>query len=195
MASKEKFEIIRNTQTSLRELCPKPSYFLNFAKSSKAQMEIMGLVIVVILIALGVLFALRFMLSGEQTDIRKEVVESELASNIMNAMLSTTTDCSAKNPITMAELFQDCAVTNSIRCDSGEEACTTVRWTSEFMLNATLGEGGKDYHFQIEGAAQTEARAMLNFSNHGACGRLYELKTVPMPTKVGTATLKLYLCK
>lgn len=160
----------------------------------KAQMEIMGLVIVVILIALGILFALRFSLSAEKTDLRQEVVESELGSHMLNAMLSTTTNCT-HNPITLAELYQDCSVANTIVCNSQRKACEEARFASEFIFNKTLDAWGKDYYFTIEGAASFQAQSLLNISNNGPCQRLYELKTVPLPTRVGTALLKLYICK
>src|SRR3989338_1458543 len=113
--------------------------------ASKAQMEIMGLTIVVILIAIGILFALRFSLSEDTSTLRQEVVESELGGKFLTALLSTTTDCSLQNPITVSELFQDCAVSQRILCSSGERSCEESADITIHLLNATLGTWGKSY--------------------------------------------------
>jgi len=166
----------------------------------KAQMEIMGLVIVVILIALGVLFALRFSLSEDTSGLREEVVESELAGSLLNAMVSTTTECNTINPITLAELYQDCSsLSNGIRCESttpGRTACEEAQNITQLMLNETLEKWGKKYHFHISGSASEDAKIALNISNTiDGCGRLYERKSIPLPTRVGTVILQLDICK
>ncbi|MBS3128305.1 hypothetical protein J4410_04125 [Candidatus Woesearchaeota archaeon] len=164
--------------------------------ASKAQTEIMGLVIVVILIALGVLFALRFSLSDDKTDIREEVVESELAAHMLNAMVSTTTSCNNRNPITLAELYQDCSLTNRIRCDSGRNACEEAKNITTIMLQETLNVWKEKYHFQMAGSASQTAKLALNITNTvSGCGRLFERKAIPLPTQVGTVILQLDICK
>ena len=163
--------------------------------ASKAQMEIMGLVIIVILISMGVLFALRFSLSDQKSNLREQVVESELAAHILNAMLSTTTNCTNKNLITIAELYQDCALSNRVRCDSGRDACEEAQNVTKLILDKTLEIWGKSYRFKIDGAVSDTAKTELNITNKGGCGRQYERKTIPLPTGVGTALIQLDICK
>ncbi len=77
--------------------------------SKKSQMEIMGLVVIIILIAIGMLFAVQFLLKKPTGETAAKAEESVLAANFLNAMLSTTTECQSR---TVRELLQDCALTS-----------------------------------------------------------------------------------
>ena len=90
----------------------------------RAQMEIMGLVIIIILIAIGMLFGVQFLLKKPTARPTASVKESILAANFLNAMLSTTTDCYDRS---MRDLLQDCALT------SGATTCMTP---DNFTLNS-----------------------------------------------------------
>ncbi len=75
--------------------------------SKKAQMEILGLAIVVLLLILGMVFVVRFIALSDKGSIRKEVSESQIASNYIATYLDTTVrDCRG---LTIEELLIDCA--------------------------------------------------------------------------------------
>ena len=60
----------------------------------KAQYEVIGLLMIVILISLGVLFVIQFQIGAEQSDLKVSHVEAEFASSFLNAFIETTAeDC------------------------------------------------------------------------------------------------------
>jgi len=89
------------TRKNLGFLAPRKLRF-----STEAQMEILGLAIVVVLILVATTFVVRFLVLRTPVDYRKGFVSSELASNMLNTFLKTAAkDCSQ---LTMTELLQDC---------------------------------------------------------------------------------------
>ncbi len=71
----------------------------------KSQMEIMGIAIVVIIISIVIVFVIRFAILQKPAEHKKEFAQSEIATNLVNTLLSTTTKCKG---MTFNELFQDC---------------------------------------------------------------------------------------
>ena len=122
-------------------------------RRKRSQMEIMGLAIIMILVMLGVLFAIRFVLKKPDTDIRKSYLESQQASNMINAMLGTTTDC---HDTTIKELLQDCAVTASIDCD-GASSCDYVDNAFATIFAETFISWKREFRFYIDGPSSLQA--------------------------------------
>ena len=90
-------------------------------KKKKSQMEIMGLVIIVILITLGLFFVVRFIITKQPSEIKKSYTQTEIAANILNSLLKTTSkDCYGMD---VTQLLQDCAVyrdaeTSQVKCEN-----------------------------------------------------------------------------
>ncbi|MBD3304655.1 hypothetical protein GF343_05955 [Candidatus Woesearchaeota archaeon] len=147
-------------------------------QSKRSQMEIMGLVIIVILVAIGMLFAIQFLLKKPVGRETAAVKESTLAANFLNTLLSTTTDCFDRN---MRELLQDCALTGgSITC-FGMSSCDYADDQLKIMLENTLGRWNKDYYFSIKGAPDVEK---IKFGEECTyCER--EAKIHPVPVRPG----------
>ena len=83
---------------------------------TKAQMEILGLAIVVVIMLAAAMIYLRLSATNKDTDYRKPFTSSEIASNILNTFLDTTSrDCSQQ---TMTELLQDCAQSTALLCQN-----------------------------------------------------------------------------
>ncbi len=82
---------------------------------TKSQMEIMGIVIIIILFSVGLLFAVQYVILKKPTDVKKSFLQAELSSNSLNAMLKTNIlEC---NNADMAALFKDCTgVSPEIDC-------------------------------------------------------------------------------
>lgn len=73
---------------------------------TKSQMEIMGIVIIIILFSVGLLFAIQYVILKKPSDVKKSFLQAELSSNSLNAMLKTNVpEC---NNADMAALFKDC---------------------------------------------------------------------------------------
>lgn len=111
----------------------------------RAQMEILGLAIVVVLILVATIFVVRFLVLKAPVDYRKGFVSAELASNMLNTFLKTAAkECSQ---LTMTELLQDCAQGRGIVCDTGEDSCNFVESAAEGIFSQTLGKWNMDYEF------------------------------------------------
>lgn len=108
------------------------------AKLRKAQTEVLGLVIVVVLITFALLFALIYITSKPPSTTREKYIQSELASNTLSTLLGTTTDC---NDYEIWELYADCAKPSAhISCAAGD-SCQHV---SDIVKNKILYPALKD---------------------------------------------------
>jgi len=155
---------------------------------AKAQMEIMGLAIIVILVALGMLFAVQWLLKSPGTSPAEAVKESTLAANFLNTMLSTTTDCHDRS---VRELLQDCSLTGGRLDCFGTPSCEYSEQIIGSMLEGSLDRWNKDYHFTISGSADVK-----NIEFGSACMGEYESKRHPVPVKPGfEIVLKLDICR
>lgn len=157
------------------------------ANSRKCQMEIMGLAIIMILIGLGLLFAVQFILKPSP-DITARVKESTLAANFLNTLLSANTACQQRN---IKELLQDCALTGGIiECPDGR-SCEYAKKQIKLILDDTLAVWRKDYRFNVSGSPEITP---ISFAR-GKCAGDKEVKEHPVPVKPGfNIVLKLEIC-
>lgn len=157
-------------------------------KNKKSQAEIVGLVIIVLLITIGLLFVVKFVVLREPSELKKGFVHSELASNMINVLLKTTTDCKGSS---VTELFQDCAAFNRIDCE-GIDSCDKVDETIEMIFNNSLEKWNKPYEF----SAYLVGSKPIIEKSYGKCPRNIdrESKTYPIPTDRGTLFIQLDIC-
>ena len=172
--------MIKNKKMKMKHF---QSLFFSKAKNKKSQMEIMGLAIVVVLIALGMLFAVKFVLLKEDTGYRKEYTTTQLTANMLNTLLYTNTNCSG---ISVSELLEDASkYTHSIRCNDPVDSQKFVNKTINYLLFKTLNQTlHKDYYFKASTQDKELVEAGKSFSR-----RVRERKTHFLPTDVGTITI------
>ncbi len=153
----------------------------------RAQMEILGLAIVVVLILVATIFIVRFLVLKSPTEYRSGFVSSELASNTLNTFLKTSAaECSQ---LTMTELLQDCARAESITCDNGQGSCSFVNSTAISILSRTLGSWGMRYEF----LAYTDSKlTLINIGQQ--CRGEKKSKLFPIPATTTTIYAKLDIC-
>jgi len=124
--------------------------------NNKGQTEIFGLVIIVILLAIGLLFAIVILTKTPTKEIQR-VKESVQAANFLNTIMSTTSPCAKKS---VRQLLQDCALANEDWTGAtycGEKnTCQIAEDMITVMLSQTLGKWGKQYYFYIEGTPAIE---------------------------------------
>lgn len=152
-------------------------------------MEIMGLAIIVILISLSMIFVVRFVVLKKPTDFKKAFTQTELASNMLNTFLKTTSeDCTG---LSMTELLQDCAQGPSIFCEDAavSSSCEYVENTATEIFGNTLGLWNIDYYFSVY-----EDVSSLWIELGSACIGAKKSKLYPIPSAARTLYVKLDIC-
>ena len=104
----------------------------------KSQMEILGLAIVVVIILMATIFVVRFVVLKTPTDYREGFVYSEEANNFVSVFLKTNAD--GCKQLTMTELLQDCAQSESLCCLNCDDADTSTHVSSCRFVNLTAAE-------------------------------------------------------
>ena len=108
-------------------------------------MEILGLAVVVLLLLIGAVFVVNLVGTKAPADYRKGFVSSQTASNMLSSFLKTVSDgCSQ---LTMTELLQDCAQSQSVMCDDSEYSCSFVNSTARHIFSQTLDKWKYKYEF------------------------------------------------
>lgn len=135
---------------------------MRFTKRRKAQMEILGLMIVIILIIMGILFAVRFVITKPASETKQEYTRSQLTSNFGIALLQATTeDCRG---IDMTELLTDCSEFESITCGNGKRSCDYANESILYILENTLDPWRVKYYISVFANPQMP---LLTFNSSG----------------------------
>jgi hypothetical protein len=121
--------------------------YIDKMRKKKAQMEIMGLAMIIILLALAMLFVVRFVVLRPPEDIKKTFTYETLAQNTLNTMLLTTTECGDRPVL---RLLIDCAEGGFIQCPQSTNSCTYSQDVIEEIITHTLEEWNKDYYLTIK---------------------------------------------
>jgi hypothetical protein len=157
-------------------------------KQKKAQIETMGLLVVVVLVSLILFFVLAFNLKkdpGEQSE--KEVFEETQAiSNIGTTMLETTSSCEW----TVRELLEDCAYRKEIVC-KGNLSCVEANNTMTKILDLTLNEWDYAYNIVVKNSQNYDV-----LSQGTACKNVTNSRreTTPFGTNYGSMSLIITTC-
>lgn len=132
----------------------------------KAQEEIVGFVMIVLLVTIILVVFLGFYLRGHKQDYRTESVE---VSQFLDSMLEYTTECSLTNGYSYASvssLASDCAERNSL-CSNGRSACQVLQNSTKEIIESSWFFGQenpeKGYRFNVKAGNTT-----LVFHNVGS---------------------------
>ncbi|MCB9362472.1 hypothetical protein H6504_03470 [Candidatus Woesearchaeota archaeon] len=158
----------------------------------KAQMEVLGLMVVVLLLSIAVLFVVTFVFLDETRDPSQQHQESQLSSNLLNAMLQTTAmDCGKQQ---LKSLFRDCALTNEIRCDNGKRSCQYLNETVFNILEGILNtpQYRRAYFFNATGIPQTNIEGGIQFGR--PCQGDLDAKQFPIQAQRKTVEIQIELC-
>jgi len=157
---------------------------------TRGQMEIMGLAIVVILITLGVLFALTT-LRDEAPGIKQQFEMANIASGFLKTFIKTNVPCG--NDI-IRNVIKACVEGKPLRCDSpidgrSVDACVYVNETLWVVLNKTLDLRNSRYFFTGTGPK------MGMISAGRACpGERIVGGPQPIATGRGNIFIELHIC-
>lgn len=166
------------------------------AAKTKAQMEILGLAIVVVIILVAAMIYLRLSAGKKEIDYRNPFTSSETASNMLNTFLDTTSrDCSR---LTMTELLQDCAQLGAFVCENGQNSCDYAESAANEIFSKTLDKRKVKYEFMVctnfdyKNAGCTPSSVLIEAGSK--CLGEKEFKLFPIPVSAGTMYVKLDLC-
>ncbi len=152
-------------------------------KSKKSQMEIMGLAIVVVLLIMGMLFAVKFILFKPQESYREDYTTTQLSANLINTILNTDTNCKG---ISVTKLLQDASKDNpSIDC-YGYESGYYVNQTIGYLLWNVTDTLKRDFHFKASVPGKVVSEAGIDYTS-----RERERKQHFLQTDVGVMTVEL----
>lgn len=128
---------------------------LSDLRPKRAQTEMLGMAIVILLLSMGILIIVGNVLKSSSTpSIKQAYSEKQLATNILGSILSTTTNCNNEK---ISTLMIDCGRGWPVECGNQQVGSTTIYGnpnvckylnnTIFFMLNETLYKWGKKYSF------------------------------------------------
>jgi hypothetical protein len=186
---------MNKNKSSLKK--PKSRRFTNsFNNNKRGQMEIMGLVVVVILIIIGVLFAIRFVVLKEPTDIKQSYRRSQLASNLGVAILKTSAEeCRGTS---VKELIIDWANRpesfGSIVCSDQDfsRSGVYVNKTIGNLLNRSINNWNTRY--AILGYTDIN-NPLFTFNNLDCTNNMPgDSESFFLPTKRGVLTFNIHIC-
>lgn len=183
-------------------------------KDVQGQMEAVGLVVIVILIALGMLFMATFALKSEPQ--KKIFTRKGLAYSTMSALMKTTISeeaacysLSQGSPKIGADVIEDCAKyrdvdTSIYQCIgpvSGKalHSCAFLAEMITYTLGTTLGNWNKNYEFhsQLIPFQGEEPIDIIEPVIVGGCPKWKERDSsglFPINTEAGLVENSLYLC-
>ncbi|MDO8661183.1 MAG: hypothetical protein Q7K43_04795 [Candidatus Woesearchaeota archaeon] len=157
-------------------------------KKSKAQMEIMGLAIIIILVILAILFSIQFI--KDDTSSARSLPDSLIANMFVNTYLETT--ILACNNIRLKELIKDCSQGSSTVCADGMAACQKAKSTSTEITNTYFGIIKRNYNLLIKGSPELSN----SLSQQHCTGERESSKPFIIPARAGTTiTVRLEVCK
>lgn len=160
---------------------------------TRAQTEIIGVVIIVVIITVVMLIYLSFSVNDESSkqSMYKEYAYNEQSTSFVQALLKTyVSDCQA----TMEDLIVDCGTKRQIRC-AGEGSCDYLNKTIIKIKNNTLDVWDRPYGLVIE-LSNYDTRSFIHRNctretvGRGAPG-VFLIPYFPFP---GTAKVELGIC-
>src|SRR3990167_7129515 len=137
----------------------------------KSQMELLGMAVIVVFIALGIFFVVKFNILKQPSETKKVYTQSELAGNMLSALIETSAfDCPSFD---MLDLMIDCADNypkGSIVCKEENSyknmSCEYFNYTINYIFNSTLDTWSTKYVFNIT----TEATPVLGKRSSNCTG-------------------------
>lgn len=177
--------------------------------AKKGQMEMMGLVVIVVLLTLGMFFLTLF--SFDEKPDKKIFTRKGLAASTMSALLKTTIPQEAQCHPERAEvqpagedLLRDCATsyptTSTLYQCEHQDSCAYFRIKAAELLEQTLGKWGKHYQLSsriIRGRDQPTnlINPIFDLAENGcAAGERDSSGLHPIPFEGGLIENELWVC-
>lgn len=120
-------------------------------KPKKAQMEIMGLAVIVILLAIGIFFITKFTLLKEQPSQAQSYQQKQVASSFLSTLLSSNAGCPGSSA-TFSDLIEELTNPQFSSLICGDGTLTLREYFNSAVssiLNQTLDVWGHKYELDV----------------------------------------------
>lgn len=187
-------------------------------RSNKSQLEIFGILIVMMLLFMGMFFMMTTG-STKRTNAKDSYVAHQVSANVLNSLLATKVVCTNDYNLSMTELLQNCAKENDIYCDKTTRlgqtqdrllsACEFSNLTLDYILNMTLDKWKISYVLTMLKDSESYTNPQfgkIQFINPKTtikngkevvgCKKSYggTSKMFPVPLYPGTLWIELFIC-
>lgn len=112
--------------------------------SRRGQIEMMGLMIIVVILSLALLFVVKVVFTPDETDTTQNYESGKLVESFVNTLFQTSSGCTDDTKI--QDLLIDCAKNpssgGSITCSDGQNSCPYANATIAMILSQTLDQWG-----------------------------------------------------
>ena len=163
--------------------------------NNKAQEEIIGFVIIVVIVALVSVFLLGLSLRSPNSSNK----ESKDIYQFLSSSMELTTQCSISyepDYLKLSELISQCAHPNSL-CLNGEDICVQTETILKNILEAAFPVGEespiKGYEFKSTEGNNTLSKEFISIKK-GSCGTIIKGSEVLIPSPNGVISNTLKLC-
>lgn len=154
--------------------------------------------------AVAMLFVVGKMINRPQSDTRESYLDQEMAANMLNSLLKTSTDDDCRGA-DFTELFQDCAVNypiGTIRCEPDSiPSCqylrdrinntilknTTMRWQIPHRIVAWIEDKEDEPILELTYLDCSPDQIYISYDH-------LEAKLSPIPTSIGTLNIEFDIC-
>jgi hypothetical protein len=163
----------------------------------KAQLEIIGLVVIVIIVITGLLIFLVYKLSNPTRNIQRAYVNNEIATNILLSIDRVNVEeCPSTR---LEELITDCAKPNPSMLCSGYTSCEIINQTINRILINTLYKWDMSFRFSITSPYSTYPYGeFISFDNRNCTARVTQkvrgYALLPLYPVDGSAEMRLDIC-
>jgi hypothetical protein len=149
--------------------------------TNKAQMEMIGLAVVVILLALGIFFVTKFTLFREAPEQVPSFQRRQLVSSFTSTLLSSNAGCDSA---TFTDLLEEMQNTfTSLNC--GTDLRTHFIASTGKILNETLNNWGYTYKLEVRFDTDSVLDIVDELDNGCSTKPQSEFKLFPIPSRYG----------
>lgn len=164
--------------------------------NKKSQMEIMGLMIIVVILSLALLFVIKAVFLKKTEDITQTYEQGKLVESFVNTLFQTTSGCT--DDTTIQDLLIDCAKNpfskGGITCSNGKDSCTYANETIAYILKQTVDIWAIGTGYEFVAIAPPNQRIV--YYSHGNLSASAGGETTPFVLRLypSQQNLYVYLC-
>lgn len=166
-------------------------------KKKKGQIEMFGLIIIVILISIGFFMYVAFKAKEKPNNFQKEYINEELPKNYIHSLSNVhISECPS---YTINDLVRDCATGRTIACGA-QDSCAMLNQTLTRIANTTLMREDYAFRLYVEGVSWPDQGQSISIVHRNCSIANYRTirkgtSYIPVwPNPIGTVFLHLEIC-